>query len=99
MGLKEILSAINTGDFNYLSKNQITIIEGSTLPQAAASIAEKLPYSAEEIMAVWNDRDYLNELIDEYWFLTDEILDDGIMFPLEGYLYPEPYIVTDESCV
>lgn len=97
MGLKEILSAINTGDFNYLSKNQITIIEGSTLPQAAASIAEKLPYSAEEIMAVWNDRDYLNELIDEYWFLTDEILDDGIMFPLEGYLYPETYIVTDEE--
>lgn len=48
-------------------------------------------------MAVWNDRDYLNELIDEYWFLTDEILDDGIMFPLEGYLYPETYIVTDEE--
>ncbi len=41
MGLKEILTAINTGDFNYLSKNLITIIEGSTIPQAAESIGSK----------------------------------------------------------
>lgn len=97
MGLKEMLKAINTGDFNYLSKNQITVIEGSTIPQAAASLAEKLPYTKEEILAVWNDREYIKELTDKYWFLTDEVLADGIMYPLEGYLYPETYITTDEN--
>lgn len=97
MGLKEILNAINTGDFNYLSKNIITVIEGSTVPQAAAAIAEKLPYSKEEIIDLWNDREYLKSLMDKYWFLTDEILKDGIMYPLEGYLYPETYIITDEN--
>ena len=41
MDLKEIMTAINTGDFNYLSKNLLTIVEGSTIPQAAAAISEK----------------------------------------------------------
>lgn len=97
MGLKEILKAIDTGDFNYLSKNQFTLVEGSTLPQYAAAIAEKLPFTEEEILSVWNDKTYLSNLIDKYWFLTDEILQNGIMYPLEGYLYPETYIITDEN--
>jgi len=97
MGLKEILKAINTGDLNYVSKRQITIVEGFTVPQAAAAMAEKLPYSKEEIIGLWNNKDYLRKLIDKYWFLTDEILADGIMYPLEGYLYPETYIITDEN--
>ena len=79
MGLKEILKAIDTGDFNYLSKNQFTLVEGSTVPQYAAAIAEKFSYSAEDILAVWNDREYLSTLIDDYWFLTEEILQEGIM--------------------
>lgn len=97
MGLKEILKAIDTGDFNYLSKNQVTLVEGSTLPQYAAAIAEKFPFTEEEILSVWNDKTYLSNLIDKYWFLTDEILQNGIMYPLEGYLYPETYIITDEN--
>jgi UPF0755 protein len=72
-------------------------VEGSTVPQYAAAIAEKFSYSAEDILAVWNDREYLSALIDDYWFLTDEILREGIMYPLEGYLYPETYIITDED--
>ena len=95
MDLKEIMTAINTGDFNYLSKNLLTIVEGSTIPQAAAAISEKLNISADELIALWDDRDYLEGLIEKYWFLTDEILQDGIMYPLEGYLYPETYTITD----
>ncbi|HIV80128.1 MAG TPA: endolytic transglycosylase MltG [Candidatus Avanaerovorax faecigallinarum] len=97
MDLKEIMTAINTGDFNYLSKNLLTIVEGSTVPQAATAISEKLNISSDELIALWNDRDYLDSLIEKYWFLTDEILQDGIMYPLEGYLYPETYTVTDQN--
>ena len=95
MSIPEIFEAINTGDFNFLSKNTITIIEGSTVPQAAEAIAEKLPYTKEEILTKWADKNYLKSLIDEYWFLTDDILKSGILFPLEGYIYPETYFVTD----
>ncbi len=95
MSIPKIFEAINTGDFNYLSKNTITIIEGSTVPQAAEAIAEKLPYTKDEVLAKWSNTEYLNTLIDKYWFLTDDILTSGIMFPLEGYIYPETYFVTD----
>ena len=97
MTFSEIMDAINTGDFNYISKEKFTIIEGATLPQAAASMAEDLPFTAEEILDKWADEDYLKKLIGEYWFLTDDILKDGIMYPLEGYIYPETYFVTEEE--
>lgn len=97
MGLKEMLKAINTGDFNYLSKESFTIIEGATAPDAAAVIAEKFGFKKSDILAKWDNTAYLKTLISKYWFLTDEILDSRIMFPLEGYLYPETYIVTDTN--
>lgn len=97
MTLPEMFEAINTGDFEYISKEQFTIIEGATIPQAAEAMAQELPYTEKEILAAWSDKDYLNELIEKYWFITDDILADGIMYPLEGYIYPETYFVTDEN--
>ena len=32
-----------------------------------------------------NDKAFLKGLIADYWFLTDDILDDDIYFALEGY--------------
>lgn len=95
MTLSEIFEAINTGDFNYILKQQFTIVEGSTIPQAAEAIASEMPFTQEEILAKWSDRAYLDQLISEYWFITEDILKEGIMYPLEGYLYPETYFVTD----
>lgn len=97
MDLTEIMKAINTGDFEYLSKNAFTIIEGATIPQAAESISENMPFTAEELIKKWNDRTYLKKLIGKYWFLSEEILKDEIMYSLEGYIYPETYIVTSEK--
>ena len=54
-------------------------------------------FGTELVLNKWSDTAYLNTLIDEYWFLTDEILQSGIMFPLEGYIYPETYFVTDKE--
>lgn len=95
MSFQEIMTAINTGDFDYLSKESIEVKDGARLQQVAEAVSEKLPYSADEILEKWADTDYLNELIDRYWFLTDEILNKDVMYPLEGYLYADTYIVTD----
>ena len=95
MSFQEIMGAINTGDFNYVSKESIEVKDGARLQQVAAAVSEKLPYSTEEILAVWADESYLSELIERYWFLTDDILDKDVMFPLEGYLYADTYYVTD----
>ena len=97
MSFNEIMKVINEGTFEYISKESVEVKDGARLQQVAEAISEQLPYSADEILAKWSDKDYLKELIDRYWFLTDEILDDDIMYPLEGYLYADTYFVTDGS--
>ncbi|NLD20320.1 MAG: endolytic transglycosylase MltG [Clostridiales bacterium] len=97
MTLPEMFRAINEGDFQYVSKEKVVIREGLTIPQAADSMAEELPFSRDEILAKWSDKAYLNELIEKYWFVTDAILDKDIMYPLEGYLYPETYFITGDE--
>lgn len=97
MTVPEMFKAINTGDFNYILKNELVVREGLTIPETAEALAENLPFSKDEIIDKWRDETYLKSLISEYWFITDKILDDDIMYPLEGYLYPETYFITEEN--
>lgn len=97
MAFNEIMKIINTGDFEYISKESIEVSDGARLAQVAEAMAEQLPFTAEEIMAKWSDKDYLKTLIDQYWFLTDDILKSDVMYPLEGYLYADTYFVTTDN--
>ena len=97
MSFKEIMTIINEGTFEYISKESVEVKDGARLQQVAEAISEQLPYTADEILEKWSDKEYLNQLIDKYWFLTDDILDKDIMYPLEGYLYADTYFVTSDS--
>lgn len=97
MSFQQIMKVINEGSFDYVSKESVEVRDGARLTQVAEAIAGQLPYSSEEILAKWADKEYLNQLIDKYWFLTDDILDADVMNPLEGYLYADTYYVTSGS--
>ena len=97
MTFPEIMNVINTGDFDHLSKQSFEVPDGARLEQVAGLMAQNLGFSKKKIMKIWSDEDYLRELIDRYWFLTDEILADDVMYPLEGYLYADTYYLTSES--
>ncbi len=97
MGVKELLSIIENPDFEYILKSKLTIIEGTTLPQVASTLAEILELEEKEVIKQLNNKDYLQSLIDQYWFLSDDILKSGIMYGLEGYLYPETYFITEQN--
>lgn len=97
MSFKQMMTAINKGDFNYISKRTITIKDGERLDQVADAMAEEFKCSKEDVLKVWSDKNYLNKLIDKYWFLTEEILDSKVMYPLEGYLYADTYFVTTST--
>ena len=38
-----------------------------------------------------NDSEYIDSLINKYWFLSDDIKNKKIYYPLEGYLFPNTY--------
>lgn len=97
MSLSQIFSIMENPEFEYILKSQLTIKEGNTIPEVAKSFAEILNISSDEVIQQWNQKDYLSKLIDEYWFIDESILDPDLLYPLEGYLYPETYYVTQQD--
>ncbi len=97
MSFQQIMKIINTGDFNYLSKESVEVKDGARLTQVAQDIAGPLQVSPDDILAKWKDEAYLKELADKYWFLSDDILSEDVMNPLEGYLYADTYYITSGS--
>lgn len=98
MSLPEIIDNISNGKVvdNSIS---ITFIEGKRLSTYVEQISEAFPYSKDEILEKIEDKTYLEDLIDKYWFLTDEILDDKLYYALEGYLYPNTYQFSEDSSI
>ena len=70
---------------------RLTFKEGETIRDYAKIIAESTNISEEEFINTINNREYLSSLITNYWFLTDDILNEEIYYPLEGYLAPDTY--------
>ena len=97
MTFNRMMTAINEGDFEYVSKENVEVKDGARLEQVAEAMAEELPFTKKEILAKWTDKEYIKTLIDKYWFLSDDILDKDIKYPLEGYLYADTYFVTSEN--
>ncbi len=91
MSVDDIIAKLETGTRNSENTINITFLEGKNMRNYAKVIAENTNNSEEEVFEIQEDEDYLKELIDKYWFLTDEILDERIYYPLEGYLYPDTY--------
>ncbi len=91
MSTQEIIN--NIADQKNIENETITLtfVEGKRLNLYIKTISENFPYSEEEITAKLKDKDYLKTLIDKYWFITDNILNEEIYMPLEGYFYPDTY--------
>ena len=62
-------------------------------------VANETNIDYDEAIKKLSDKAYLKGLIADYWFLTDDILDEDIYFPLEGYLYPETYNFYKETSI
>lgn len=91
MGVIEIVNILEKGN-NYNAKEvQILFKEGLNMRQIAQVIEKNTNNKEEMVYKTLEDKEYLNSLIDKYWFLTEEILNNNIYYALEGYLYPNTY--------
>ena len=69
----------------------ITFKEGKNILGVAKEIASKTNITQSEVLEKISNEEYINSLIDTYWFLTDDIKNKDIYYPLEGYLFPDTY--------
>ncbi len=94
MSLSEILDYLSKGVV-YGDSTLITFKEGWTLERIGQELEKSTLITTESFLDKMSDDDYILSLIDEYWFLDEVIMDSDIYYPLEGYLFPETYAISD----
>lgn len=100
MSTGDILSHIGNIENAKTQQVSITIPEGKWAKEIAASISEQFPYTPEEVLATWNDIEYIRTLANDYTFLDPEALsNENYKVKLEGYLFPETYFFDKDATI
>ena len=90
MDVETITKALKEGKI-FEEQVKITFVEGKNMMWIAKKIAESTDNTEQDVYDLLKDKTYLQSLIDEYWFLTKDILNKDIYYALEGYLAPNTY--------
>lgn len=97
MTVPDIIETLQTGKVYKDNQLSITFVEGRTMTYIAQEIASNTNNTETDVFALLENEEYINSLIEEYWFITDEIKDENIYYPLEGYLFPDTYSFESED--
>ena len=91
MSFTEIIDVLEEG--NNFSEDEITLTfrEGINMRNVAKIIANNTNNTEDDVFKVLKDEKYLDSLIKDYWFITDDIKNSKIYYSLEGYLFPDTY--------
>lgn len=95
--IKQLFTYLN--DQNAAKKDQVavTIIEGDWAKDAAKKFEEVTNVTSDELLKLWNNKDWINSQKEKYPFITDEMFKDGVRIYLEGYLAPDTYYLNKET--
>lgn len=96
MKTKDIAHKLSIGD-SVQSNIKVTFPEGKTLIEMAEILSHHINFTKEQIIQAWNDPVFIDQMIDDFDFITEEIKETGISYPLNGYLFPDTYYIKDED--
>lgn len=91
MNLEEIMEILKKGNNYNPDTIRITFKEGLNAREIARVISTSTNNDYEDVIRLLEDKTFAKKMINEYWFLTDDILNSKIYYPLEGYLFPDTY--------
>lgn len=90
--LREVLDYIGNGVNAAPETANVLLVEGSWARDMAKTIASQTLTSEERFLELWNNPEYIQELMTKYPSLPQEILDNkNARVLLEGFLYPDTY--------
>ncbi|WP_078552696.1 endolytic transglycosylase MltG [Bacillus alkalicellulosilyticus] len=95
MTIDDIIVELKEGKVLQEAELVFTVPEGLWLESVVKIIAKETDHEEEAILELLEDREYLEQLISKYDVLTDDILNEEIRHPLEGYLFPARYDFLD----
>lgn len=99
MNVRELVKVLSSGSNSKADTVKITFKEGKNMRYIANLISQNTNNTEEDVFNKLKDKDYINSLIEKYWFLTDDIKKEEIYYPLEGYLFPDTYEFLKDSSV
>ena len=91
MSVKEIVEVFNKGNTYNPDAVVITFKEGKNMRSIASTIEEYTNNTETYVYNLLKNQEYLDSLINDYWFIDNDIEKSGIYYSLEGYLYPNTY--------
>ena len=91
MNYNNIIKSLKEGSKYNPDLVSITFLEGKNMRWIAKTIAQNTNNIEDQVFNLLKDKNYLMSLTQKYWFIGNEILDDRIYYPLEGYLFPDTY--------
>ena len=97
MSLKEIAKSLQSGVVYDPNQIDFTYLEGKHMRWLAEKIATETNNTENDVYELLENNEYINSLIDKYWFITDEIKDEDIYYSLEGYLFPDTYALKNKD--
>ena len=87
----ELISTLEKGSVDLRQTKSVTFVEGKNMRYIISKITENFNITEKEITDKLSSGEYLDSLIKDYWFLTDDIKNKDIYYSLEGYLFPDTY--------
>lgn len=97
MTMDEIIVALKEGTLLQDYAVSFTIPEGRWLENILKTISENTNHELKDLEEKVKDEQYLKELINRYTVLTEDIINEEIRWPLEGYLFPARYDFVEEN--
>lgn len=97
MSLKEITESLKSGVVYDPNNITITYLEGKNMRWLAKKISEVTNNTEDEVYEVMSRENYINSLIEKYWFINEDIKNQNIYYALEGYLFPDTYALKNKD--
>ena len=91
MSMQEIVEVLSDSKNQKIDTIKLTFREGLNIRGIAQIIEEKTNIKKEDFINKVSDKDFIKTIQKDYWFLTDDIYNEKIYYPLEGYLFPDTY--------
>lgn len=98
LSMEEIIQELQQGKVVEEPEHRLTIPEGKAVEEIAKLVDKHLDVSEKSFLKVAHDKDFLEELMESYpSLISEDIMDEEVIEPLEGYLFAGTYDIYEEK--
>ena len=95
--VKTIVDKLVNGDINK-EEIKLQLLEGKTIKDLAEVVEKNTVNTKEQFLNKMKDKEYIRKLSEKYWFIDyNTVTNQDIYYPLEGYLFPDTYIMLKQT--